>query len=61
MSISRVFITYSFVAYLTAGVVIIMVVAGANNINSQYSSGTHKTATVPSAFKPIEFVLDQLF
>ncbi len=52
---------FIFTVYLIAGITMIVVVAGVNNINLRCSSDIYKTMTVPSVYKPIEFVLDKLF
>ena len=61
MSLGRTIVDYVFVAYLLAGVSITIIFTAANNINSQYSSNAHKKATIPAVFKPIEFILKNLF
>ncbi len=52
---------FIFKLYLLTGIVTVIVVAGANSISLHYLPNARSVATVPPAFKPIEFVLDRLF
>ncbi len=59
MSITRSIVVYLFAIYLITG---IMIVGIANIIPIEKNSvGQQKIVTVPTAFKPIEFVLDNFF